>query len=184
MENIEYAVSALRSGGIVAHATEGVWGLCCDPKSERSIKRILEIKGRSKSKGLILIGGKIGFFDQELLCVTPDKRIEIKASWPGHHTWILPNASNYSDWITGGRETTACRVPNHEQARNLSLQFGGPIVSTSANLSGSPELKSEDAVRSDFETLVDFILPGAIGGANGPSNIHTLDGSMLRSSLG
>ena len=57
-------------------------------------------------------------------------------------------------------------------------------MSTSANLSGSPELKSEDAVRNDFETLVDFILPGAIGGANGPSNIHTLDGSMLRSSLG
>ena len=184
MEYIERAVSTLRTGGIVAHAPEGVWGLSCDPKSERSIKRILEIKGRSKSKGLILIGGITGFFGQELLNIKPDKRIEIEASWPGHHTWILPNANHYSDWITGGRETIACRVPDHEQARNLSLQFGGPIVSTSANLSGSPELKSEQAVRNDFEMLVDFILPGVVGGAKGPSNIHTLDGSMLRSSLG
>ncbi len=184
MNDIDYAVSSLRRGSIIAHATEGVWGLTCDPRSEKSIERILEIKGRAKNKGLILIGGIPRYFHGELASIRADKRMEIEASWPGHHTWVLPNTNQYSDWITGGRETVACRVPNHEQARKLSLLFGGPLVSTSANLSGSPELKTEEAVRSDFEALVEFILPGTIGKAAGPSSIHALDGSMLRGELG
>ena len=184
MNDVKCAVSALRRGGIIAHATEGVWGLCCDPRSQSTIKRILEIKQRSKTKGLLLIGGVTDFFGGELSTINPDKRTEIEATWPGHHTWVLPNTKGYSDWITGGRETIACRVPNHDQARNLSMQFGGPLVSTSANFSGYPELKTEEAVRSDFEALVDFILPGLIGNETGPSKIHGLDGSMLRGERG
>ena len=184
MNGVKCAVSAIKRGGIIAHATEGVWGLSCDPNSQSAIIRILEIKQRSKSKGLLLIGGIVDFFDRELSTIKPDKRMEIEGSWPGHHTWVLPNTKDYSDWITGGRETVACRVPNHEQARNLSILFGGPLVSTSANLSGSPELKNEKAVRRDFEAMVDFILPGVIGKATGPSKIHGLDDSILRGERG
>ncbi len=57
------------------------------------------------------------------------------------------------------------------------------MVSTSANLSGQAELISEKAVRETFEGLVDFILPGKVGSAHGPSKIHFLDGSMLRGSV-
>ena len=90
---------------------------------------------------------------------------------------------DYSDWVTGGRDSVACRVPDHKQARELSTKFGAPVVSTSANLSGQAELTLEKAVSETFEGIVDFILPGKVGNAHGPSKIHFLDGSMLRGSI-
>ena len=184
MNDVELAASTLNSGGIVAHATEGVWGLCCDPRNIKSVQKILKIKQRPKNKGLILIGGSVAFFDLELSTLGLDKRKEIEECWPGHHTWVLPNTNNYSVCVTGGRDTVACRVPDHMQARSLSSQFGGPIVSSSANFSGAPELKTEQDVRREFLSIVDFILPGTIGNASGPSAIHTLEGSLLRGSRG
>ena len=183
VSEIEQATAVLRRGGIVAHATEGVWGLACDPRSDISVKKILDIKQREKEKGLILIGGLLEYFEKELFGVKPDKNKEIVDSWPGHHTWILPNLRDYSDWVTGGRDSVACRVPDHKQARELSTKFGAPVVSTSANLSGQAELTSEKAVRETFEGIVDFILPGKVGNAHGPSKIHFLDGSVLRGSV-
>jgi len=183
VSKLEKAAVILRRGGVVAHATEGVWGLACDPRSDAAIQKVLEIKQREKEKGLILIGGTLEYFQKELFEVKSDNSREIADSWPGHHTWILPNACGYSDWVTGGRYSVACRVPDHKQARELSLKFGAPLVSTSANLSGQAELTSEQAVRETFEGILDFILPGVIGNADGPSRIHFLDGSMLRGAV-
>jgi len=183
VSELEQAAIVLRREGVVAHATEGVWGLACDPRSDAAIQKVLEIKQREKEKGLILIGGTLEYFQKELFEVKSDNSREIADSWPGHHTWILPNASDYSDWVTGGRDSVACRVPDHKQARELSLKFGAPLVSTSANLSGQAELTSEQAVRETFEGILDFILPGVIGNADGPSRIHFLDGSMLRGAV-
>ena len=183
VSDIEQATAVLRRGGVVAHAAEGVWGLACDPRSDISVKKILDIKQREKEKGLILIGGLLEYFEKELSGVKPGKNKEIVDSWPGHHTWILPNLRDYSDWVTGGRDSVACRVPDHKQARELSTNFGAPVVSTSANLSGQAELTSEEAVREIFGSIVDFIVPGKVGYADGPSKIHFLDGSMLRGSV-
>jgi L-threonylcarbamoyladenylate synthase len=180
VNELSKAASILKGGGVVAHATEGVWGLTCDPWSIESICRVLEIKNRQKDKGLILLGESSDFFISELSGTNPTKRQEIEKSWPGHHTWILPNIAGYTEWVTGGRETVACRVPAHEQARELSKVFGKPIVSTSANLSGSEELRLEGEVRALFKNLVDFVLPGAVGNAGGPSTIHNIDGSLVR----
>ena len=179
VSEIEQATAILRRGCCSA-CDRRVWGLACDPRSDISVKKILDIKQREKEKGLILIGGLLEYFEKELFGVKPDKNKEIVDSWPGHHTWILPNLRDYSDWVTGGRDSVACRVPDHKQARELSTEFGAPVVSTSANLSGQAELTSEKAVSETFEGIVDFILPGKVGNAHGPSKIHFLDGSMLR----
>ena len=77
VSEIEQATAVLRRGGVVAHATEGGWGLACDPRSDISVKKILDIKQREKEKGLILIGGLLEYFEKELSGVKPDKNKEI-----------------------------------------------------------------------------------------------------------
>lgn len=54
--HLKLAVRALRAGGLVLHATEGVWGLACDPFNASAVSRLLDLKGRAVGKGLILIG--------------------------------------------------------------------------------------------------------------------------------
>ena len=138
------------------------------------------IKKRSIDKGLIVIGGNVETFQPELAGIESKQYEIIYASWPGHTTWILPN-KRFPPWITGEFDTVAVRVPDHEQSRDLSSEYGGPLVSTSANRSGQPELTTLAAVEQQFESEVDYILQGSVGHASGPSKIFdSRTGEQLR----
>ncbi len=177
--DIESAAASLAGGGVVLHATEGVWGFACDPFCAAAIDKIFTLKNRPASKGLVLIGAAASVFETQLAAVDATHAAEVRASWPGHHTWILPDTS-FPDEVRGGRETIACRVPGHAQARALCAAFGGALISTSANLSGCPPITEGETARRDFGALVDYFLAGEVGSAGRASTIHDLDGKILR----
>ena len=177
--DLEKATQIIRAGGIVAHATEGVWGLACRPDRHSSIEKILKIKGRDDGKGFLLLGSNVKHFMGHISQLEPTLIKKVIESWPGHITWVLPN-TDFSSLVTGGRSTVACRVPDHNQARELCSKFGGPIISTSLNRSGQAPVISYEKATAEFSAEVDFILPGQISGYDGPSAIYGLDGVRLR----
>jgi len=84
-------------------------------------------------------------------------------------------------WLTGGRSTLAVRVTAHPRAAALCALYGGPIVSTSANRSGTPPARNALAVRRKLGRGVDLVVPGAVRGAGAPSEIRdALTGRVLR----
>jgi L-threonylcarbamoyladenylate synthase len=174
LKSISDAVDVLLRGGVIAHATEGVWGLACDPLNYEAVKKLLVIKGRPENKGFLLLGSCAEDFSAQLKALSSDAQAQVKASWPGHFTWILPDTA-YPSWVSGGRFTIACRVPAHEQARQIAANMERPIVSTSLNLSGQAPIKSFDQALAQFEESVDLVLPGQIGDADGPSKILQID---------
>lgn len=178
-EQLATAVAVLRAGGVVAHATEGVWGFACDVFAERAVSAVLQLKQRPVEQGLIVIAADIQQLNPELAGLAAADRERVVASWPGAVTWILPN-TRFPRWITGAHEGVACRVPGHQQARQLCSAFGGPLVSTSANVSGQPPALTEQQAREQFAAEGVHVLSGNIGGAAGPSAIRTLAGATLR----
>ena len=118
-------------------------------------------------------------FAAQLANLVADHRDEVIASWPGHHTWVLPD-DFYPAEVRGQRRTLACRVPDHAQARELCAGFAAPLVSTSANLSGKPGIVSAAQAHAQFAGVVDFVLPGEVGAAGKASTIHGLDRTILR----
>ena len=188
--HLRLAVRVLDNGGLVAHATEGVWGLACDPWDPRAVARLLALKGRDAARGLIVIGAAADDFAAELEALDAVSRRQVEASWPGPVTWILPNL-RFPEWISGRRSTVAVRVPGHEQARALCAAFGGALVSTSANPSGVPAPRDawqlrrrlRDAWRRNPRAVprpLLYVLPGATAGRRGPSEIRTVQGRALR----
>ena len=174
------AVDVLRRGGVVAHASEGVWGLACDPFDADAAAKVLAIKGRDAAKGLLLIAADASGFAPEIEPLDGDTQARIFASWPGATTWVVAN-HRFDDWITGGRRTVAIRVPGHDQARALASAFGGPLVSTSANRSGEPPALAQQEVQTRLGDAVDYLLPGETGGRRGPSRIvDAATGAVLR----
>lgn len=177
---VQRCASALAAGGVVAHALEGVWGLGCDPFNPAAVRRLLRLKRRPASKGLIVIGATPAAFAAELDALAPAARAAVLDSWPGAETWILPTR-RFPAWVTGSRAAVAARVPGHEQARRLAAAFGGPIVSTSANVGGQPPALTELTARRAWGRKVDCVLPGAIAGRRGPSRIRMAgSGAVLR----
>lgn len=186
--HLRLALRTLRRGGLVLHATEGVWGFACDPFDAGAVERLVALKGRDPARGLIVIGADSAAFAAELEALDAGARAEVEGSWPGPVTWVLPNRQ-FPHWITGGRPTVAVRVPGHPQARALCRLFGAPLVSTSANQSGREPARRRLQAQAllaaldepDVTPLDCYLLPGETLGRRGPSEIRTLTGERLRS---
>ena len=181
--HVRLAARHLRAGGLVAHATEGVWGLACDPFDGAAVARLLAVKSRDPGKGLIVIGADATCFEEELAGLSDPDRRAVESSWPGAVSWLVPNA-RFPWWISGSRRRgasrVAIRVPGHAQSRAICTAFGGPLVSTSANPSGRPSTANELHVRRWFQSRVDYVVPGRTTARNRPSELRTLDGAVLR----
>lgn len=173
---LRLAARILANGGVVAYPTEAVFGLGCDPWDREAVARILAIKGRPVSKGLILIAADFIQLGPFLAPLAPDRRDEILASWPGPVTWVLPVRRTTPAWLTGRFATLAVRVTAHPLAAGLCRAFGGAIVSTSANRAGRPPARSVLALHRGLGGPaaggIDLIVPGACGGADRPSIIR------------
>jgi L-threonylcarbamoyladenylate synthase len=158
-----------------------VWGLSCDPFSEAAVARLLYLKSRPVSKGLILVAadeGQLHF----LLDGLPGEQLEtLRTSWPGPATWLVPHRGRLPRWISGEHETVAVRVSDHPVVRALCLAWGGPLVSTSANPGGARPATAAFQVRRYFGDVLDAIVPGELGGSGRPTTIRDLaSGRIIR----
>lgn len=181
--NIATAVAVLHRGGVIATPTEAVWGLGCSPFDGEAVHRLLAIKRRPVGKGLILAGAEVGQFDAlvDWDAVPGARREAVRASWPGPATWVLPATIAVPRWITGGHAGVAVRVSAHPVLAGLCRRFGGPVVSTSANLAGEPPAFRREALAPALIALVDGVCEGETGGLASPTPIRdALTGAVLR----
>lgn len=163
---IESAADRLTRGGVIAYPTEAVWGLGCDPFDETAVRRLLAIKQRPLEKGLILIAADL---DQlrpclDLAALPAERLAQVQASWPGPHTWVMPTRPGTPAWITGAHASLAVRVSAHPVVVALCRAFGGPLVSTSANLSGQPAPLRRDDLDPALLARLDGVVAGDTGG--------------------
>ena len=171
----------LFEGGVIAYPTEAVYGLGCDPDQQDAVLRILELKSRPASAGLILIADRLERFAPYIGPVTPEARERAMATWPGPVTWLFPRAPTVPDWLAGIHSTIALRITAHPGCRALCEAFGGPIVSTSANPSSEEPARSPEQVVSYFHDRICGIVEGELGGSGQPSEIRDLEsGRVLR----
>jgi len=178
---IRRAGAVIRGGGVIAYPTEAVWGLGCDPLDAEAVARVLAIKERPASMGLILIAAEMEQLEPWIQPVSHAVEARIAATWPGPVTWVLPARGWVPDWLHGGRGSLAVRVTAHAQSAALCRAAGFPLVSTSANRSGHPAARTGAQVRRWFGDELDLILGGATGGRERPSEIRdAISGRPIR----
>lgn len=178
---VERAARAIREGGIVAYPTEAVYGLGCLPDDARAVARLLAIKRRSWRKGLLLVAATLEQIERYADLDASPLRDEILASWPGPHTWVLPARRAVPKALTGGRRSIAVRLTAHPVAAALCLRARSALVSTSANLTRRPPLRTALAVRRALGAAIDDVVAGPLGGLASPTTIRDgMTGRVLR----
>lgn len=162
----------LEAGGIIAYPTEAVFGLGCDPLNPEAVMRLLAIKQRPWQKGMILIASNQSQLTPYLQPLDASTAQQLSDTWPGPVTWLLPARDDVPWWLRGTHRTLAVRVTAHPLASALCEAFGGPIVSTSANLAGHEPARRALTVRRELGEQVDYILHGALGDSHRPTEIR------------
>ncbi len=181
---IKQCASALASGKVIAYPTEAVWGLGCDPFNQHAVSEVLTLKKRSWKKGLILVAADVTQIEFLLSDLSEDKKQCLAESWPGHVTFLIPHCNRIPALVTGVHDTIAIRVSAHPIVKALCEEFGGPIVSTSANPQGlnpaTTKFKAQDYFGTNSPHDVMFA-PGNVGAQAKPSKIIDLmSGQQLR----
>jgi len=179
--HLDLARHALARGGVVAYPTEGVWGLGCEPLNRHAVARLLAMKRRPQLKGLILVAADFAQLEPFVGKAGYALRRSALDTWPGAMTWLFPAADAVPVWLRGRHDTVALRVTAHPIAAALCREYGGAIVSTSANVAGRTPARSALGVRRRFDCALDFVLPGDTGGLDRPTPIRELlTGRYLR----
>ena len=177
---VRTAADILRNGGIVSIPTDTVYGLAASPFSEKAVARLFAIKGRPRDMALPLL---LADYTELLRCAydIPELAWELAEEfWPGALTLVLRKAGRIPDTVSGGRQTIAVRVPNHEVPRAIARELGGPITGTSANRTGRPAPTTADGVRDELGHAIDMLIDGGRSDGGLPSTVLDVSGGQPR----
>ena len=148
----------IRDGGLVAFATETVYGLGADALNKEASAKIYAAKGRPSDNPLIVHIADVKALDELAKDVDEKTRMLAEAFWPGPLTMIVNKSDIVPYSITGGLDTVAIRMPNHRVALGLIKASGRYIAAPSANTSGRPSTTKAEHVIEDLNGKIDMII--------------------------
>ena len=148
----------IRDGGLVAFATETVYGLGADALNKEASAKIYAAKGRPSDNPLIVHIADVKALDELAKDVDEKTRMLAEAFWPGPLTMIVNKSDIVPYSITGGLDTVAIRMPNHRVALGLIKASKRYIAAPSANTSGRPSTTKAEHVIEDLNGKIDMII--------------------------
>ena len=144
------AFNLLRSGLPVIFPTDTLPAIGCLPKFSNVI---YEFKKRDKKKPLILMGSdRNQLIDYVHESAKEDYDNIASKYWPGALTIVIPSSGQGSETITSNDHTIGLRIPNSFIAQSLLTEIG-PLLTSSANISGFKGSITAEGIALDFPSL-------------------------------
>jgi len=162
---IDRCISILENDGVIAVPTDTIYGLAALVKSEKAVRRIYEIKGRSFTKPLAMA---VGYVDDVFSWSKPTLTKEQLASGdllPGPVTLMFERQSSLPSYFNPNVTNVAIRIPNCQFMIELAQRLKQPIALTSANISNEPSAVCIE----EFQPLwsqIDLIVDGGLLASN------------------
>ena len=157
-EEIRKAVDILNNGGIIVYPAGTVYGIGCDPMNMETCKRVQCLKQRLDARPMLLLAYSLKQVEETAVPLSGIPRKLAKNFWPGPLTIILTPQKDFPQHLLGSSGGAAFRVTSYPLAASLARDFGCPIISTSANITGKSPVVSYEKAVSFFGKNVDIIL--------------------------
>jgi L-threonylcarbamoyladenylate synthase len=156
-EEINKALKYLEEGKIILYPTDTIWGVGCDATDQQAVNRIYQLKKRVESKSMIILlddAEKLRHYVSEV----PEITMDLVNSIESPLTVIYQGAKGLAKNVIASDGTVAIRVTNDTFCKELISQFGKPIVSTSANVSGTADPIAFSQIPMVIKKGVDYIV--------------------------
>jgi len=148
--NSESALKTLKNGLPIIFPTDTLPAIGCLPKFS---KIIYEFKKRDRNKPLILMGSEQKqLIDYVHESAKEDYKNIASKYWPGALTMVVPSSVNNTSILTSTDLTLGLRIPNLYMAQSL-LKKTGPLLTSSANISGLSGSITAEGIALDFPSL-------------------------------
>jgi len=159
-DRVDYIVSCLRKGDVIAMPTDTFYGLAVDPVNLRAVEQIYQIKTRQKHKPLSLLISSLAQAYE--LARDTDPLLDRLADrfWPGPLTVIVRAGTKLPLRSTAHTGNVALRIPDAAIPRAVVERFGLPVTATAANLRGASECTNAACVRDQIGDRIPLIVDG------------------------
>lgn len=173
------AAETVLRGGVISFPTDTLYGLGCSLFDVAGVRMVARIKRRDPSLAVIsLIPDPFQVHGLASEVSEVAERL-IAHHWPGPLSLIFKAAPIVPVPVRGAGGTVALRCPKDHLCHRLLDTIGGPVVSSSANLSGQPPAETAEDVVRIFGNQLDLILDG--GPRRGkPSTLVDVSGPKAR----
>ena len=149
-------INHLIEGNVLLYPTDTIWGLGCDASNAEAVDKIFEIKQRPKEKSLIVLVDSIETLEKHVNVTNEIESLIFSLKVPT--TIIYPNPLGLAKNVINEDNTVAIRLVKHKFCQQLIREFGKPIISTSANISGEKTPLEFGQVSSEIKDKVDFVV--------------------------
>lgn len=162
------ATHTVLNGGVIIYPTDTLYAIGCDPSNANAVAAVYGIKKRNLANPMpVLCATPEDAW--ELVDVSKDERKRVERFWPGALSVVAPLHDTKLAYTLMLRDSKiAVRVPAGDCTKKI-LDACGPLVGTSANISGSAPAQDPNSVSDlNAELLIDG---GIIKSSGVPSTV-------------
>lgn len=155
--DIDNCLEVMANGGIILYPTDTIWGLGCDATNEAAVEKIYQLKNRPDTKSMILLLAEEKDITQYV--TQPDLRIfDYIKGVQKPTTVIYEGAVGIARRLIARDGSIGIRVVEDAFCKHLVKRMGKPLVSTSANISGTPSPVTFTDVDALIKNGVDYVV--------------------------
>lgn len=156
-DDIKHALEVLQNGGIILYPTDTIWGIGCDATNEQAVKKIFKLKEREDTKSMLVLVDMAARIPQ-YVDIVPEIAWDLVEISGKPLTIIYPGAKNLANNLVAEDGSIGIRVVKDEFCIKLISRFKKPVVSTSANYTGTDSPKTFYEIDSKIIEGVDYVV--------------------------
>lgn len=183
-ESLKEAVKILKNGGVIAHPADTCYGLAADFLNENAVKKLQAIKGRNESKPMsIMLPAFMKPNISKYAKLDDFSESVCESLLPGPVTIVLPKSSSIPEYFFPETSFIGIRIPYNIDTQDLLTAFGGALITTSANISGSATCCTCNECADIFKNnknKPDVLFEGTIKNACIPSTVIKIENRKVK----
>ncbi|MBE8720086.1 L-threonylcarbamoyladenylate synthase [Sphingobacterium pedocola] len=156
-EDLNKALDTLKSGGLILYPTDTIWGIGCDATNREAVEKVFALKGRDKSKSLIVLlhsDNQLAGYVHDV----PEIAYELIEATDRPLTIVYSKSKNLPENVVAEDGSIGIRIVEHPFCQQLLQRLRKPIISTSANMSGMASASSFNEISDEIKEGVDYIV--------------------------
>jgi L-threonylcarbamoyladenylate synthase len=156
-EDLQSALKTLREGGVILYPTDTIWGLGCDPTNAEAVEKIFRIKKREEGSSLIILVSGFQMLERYVRIIPPAAS-EILDVADKPITIIYPRGKNLAPGVCAEDGSVGIRITGDDFCSELITLLRKPLVSTSANYTGSPAPGTFSNIDKKIISSADYVV--------------------------
>jgi len=156
-EEAAIAAQFIMENKIILYPTDTIWGLGANINDQNSVARVASIKGRPIKKSFIVLVDSLSMLKRYVINLHP--RIETLLHYHKKPlTIVYPNIRDIPEYLLSEDKSLAIRVCEEVFCKELIKIIDRPLISTSANLSGSSPPGNFSEISLELVKKVDYVV--------------------------